>query len=270
MSNSKTIKHILEMKQDRRIEAVLFDLDDTLIDWANIEASREEFYQPRVKRLHDYLTGLGLDLPKVDKFQSIIDQAIFATWEEAKKTWSIRSYGDVLDQVLLGIGLDVDGLDTNEMLRIFGWDPWPGVVVFPDTISVLEELRDRGYELGLLTNSFLPMWMRDRELEFFNLLSFFEYRLTAADIGYVKPHPNIYYELLDRMEVSPDRAVFVGDRPKNDIAGANAVGLVSVLMDPPHLTRDLDGVVPDYVIPCLTDLLPILDELNRDNSAGAD
>ncbi len=70
------------------------------------------------------------------------------------------------------------------------------------------------------------------------------------------------------MKVSPDRAVFVGDRPKNDIAGANAVGLVSVLMDPPHLARDLNGVVPDYTIPCLTDLLPILDELNSTSSAG--
>lgn len=251
------------MNQDsRQIEAVLFDLDDTLIDWADLAVTREEYFGPRVERLHNYLSGLGYELPPASEFQSILDQAIFATWDDAKKSWIIESYGVIMSQVLQNMGFVVDGLDPDELLRVFGWDPWPGVVVFPDTISVLEELRDRGYKIGLLTNSFLPMWMRDRELEAFDLLSYFDARVTAADVGFVKPHPNIYYALLDMMQITPDRAVFVGDRPKNDIAGANAVGLISVLMDPPHLERELSGVVPDYTITCLSDLLPILENLD--------
>lgn len=251
------------MGDNRRIKAILFDLDDTLIDWADMTVSREEYFGPRVERLHDYLSGLGYELPPPREFQSILDQAIFATWDEAKKSWIIKSYGDLIAQVLLSMGCIIDDLDTDELLRIFGWDPWPGVVVFPDTIPVLEALQERGYMIGLLTNSFLPMWMRDKELEVYQLLPFFDARITAADVGYVKPHPNIYYALLDRMKMTPDQAVFVGDRPKNDIAGANAVGLISVLMDPPHLERELNGVIPNYTITCLSELLPILENLEQ-------
>jgi putative hydrolase of the HAD superfamily len=252
----------------RRIEAVLFDLDDTLIDWADVTVSRDEYYRPRVRRLRDFLMDKGYELPPASEFQSILDQAIFATWEEAKKTWIIKSYGAIFSQVLLNMGLIIEGLDIDELLRLFDWNAWPGVVNFPDTIPVLEELRWRGYKIGLLTNSILPMWMRDVELETFQLLTYFDARVTAADVGYVKPHPNIYYALLDMMKITPDRAVFVGDRPKNDIAGANAVGLISVLMDPPHLQRDLNGVIPDHTITALGELLPLLEELEQVGQPG--
>jgi putative hydrolase of the HAD superfamily len=249
----------------RRIEAVLFDLDDTLIDWAGVSVTYEEYFHPRVSRLHDLLTDKGYELPPTSEFQSILDQAISDTWEEAKKTWVIKSYGDILSQVLLNLGLIVEGIDIDELLRVFDCGAWPGVVNFPDTIPVLEELRTRGYKIGLLTNSFLPMWMRDVELETYQLLPYFDARVTAADVGYVKPHPNIYYALLDMMRITPDQAVFVGDRPKNDIAGANAVGLISVLMDPPHLQRELNGVIPDHTITMLGDLLPLLEELEQES-----
>jgi HAD superfamily hydrolase (TIGR01509 family) len=252
------------MKKDRRrIEAVLFDLDDTLIDWSNLSVTFDQFYSLRVHRLYVYLKGLGYQLPEESDFLDLQREAIIDTWEEAKANWTIKSFGTIICQLLESLGLDTSELEGDELLGIIGWAPWPGVNPFPDTIDVLEILRQRNYKIGLLTNSFLPMWMRDKELEAYNLLHYFDARLTAADIGFVKPHPDIYHALLDRLEVSPKQAVFVGDRPKNDIAGANAVGLHSVLMDPPHLDYELDGVVPDYTISSLSELLPILDKLEH-------
>jgi FMN phosphatase YigB (HAD superfamily) len=103
--------------------------------------------------------------------------------------------------------------------------------------------------------------MRDIELAEFNILHYFDARVTSGDIGYLKPHPQIYRRILEMLNVRPDQAVFVGDRPANDIAGANEVGLISVLMAPPHLERDLNGVVPDYTISTLSELLPLLEKL---------
>ncbi len=247
----------------RRIKAVIFDLDDTLIDWANLSTTFEEFYRPRAKKLYNFLVEAGHGLPTLEEFVLALNQAIIDTWDEAKRTWSIKSYGEILCNLLAGMDLDTSNLDRDSLLNVIGWDPWPGVVVFPDTISVLSELRERKYKIGLLTNSFLPMWMRDRELEAYKLLDYFDARLTAAEVGYVKPHPNIYHALLDMLGITAGQAVFVGDRPKNDIAGANAVGLISVLMDPPHVERDLEGHIPDYTISRLSELLPILDELEQ-------
>ena len=249
----------------RRIEAVIFDLDDTLIDWADATMTWQEFARPRTDKVHSYLTGRGHDLPQPDDFYEITDRALFEIWEEAKKTYQIQSISQMFQGVFEGLDLNVSQIDMDEVLRVYNWGPLPGVEPFPDTRPVLVELRRRGYKLGLLTNSFLPMWMRDVELDAYELMEVLDARGTAAEVGYVKPHPDIYHRMMDMLQTEPDRAVFVGDRPKNDIAGANGVGLISVLMDPPHLDRDLEGVQPDFTISCLTELLPILERLEAEN-----
>ncbi|UCG25779.1 MAG: HAD family hydrolase, partial [Chloroflexota bacterium] len=189
-----------------------------------------------------------------------------AMWTEAKKTWRITSYGRLLDQVFEELELQTDGLDADQVLRVFGWAPRPGVEPFPETLPVLHTLRRQGYRIGLLTNSFLPMWMRDEELRAYDLIDLFDERVSAADVGYLKPHPIVYHDLLNKLGIQPEKAVFVGDRPTNDIAGANKVGLTSVLISPPYLERDPSGVIPDYTISRLDQLLPLIDRLQDDSS----
>ena len=249
----------------RRIEAVLFDLDDTLISWAQPTVSREEFYLPRIEKVHTYLSDAGHVLPPCPEFWQIINEAIMAMWAEAKKTWRITSYGRLLDQIFEELGLHCDELETDQVLRVFDWAPRPGVELFPETLPVLHTLRRQGYRIGLLTNSFLPMWMRDEELRAYDLIDLFDARVSAADIGYLKPHPAIYRDLLSKLGIQPQNAIFVGDRPINDIAGANDVGLISVLICPPYLERDSSGVVPDYTINRLDQLLPLIDHLQRNS-----
>lgn len=248
------------------IEAIVFDLDDTLIDWAQPTVTREDFYQPRIAAIHSYITQSGHTLPPVDDFFQIVDEAITAAWTEAKVNWEIPSFGDVLCLVFVNLGLDVSRIDINEVLRVFDWQPRPGVILFPDTIAVLQELRQRGYKIGMVTNSFLPMWMRDTELQAYGLMEYLDVRISAADVGYLKPHPQIYQKLLDLLQTEAERTVFVGDRPGNDIVGANNIGLISVLMSPPHLDRDLKGVEPDYTISSLSELLSIVDDIEVERS----
>lgn len=244
-----------------RVQAVLFDLDDTLISWAQPAVSREDFYLPRIEKVHAYLSGAGYALPPCLEFWDYINTAIMSMWAEAKKSWRITSFDRLLDQVFEDLGLESDRLDVDQVLRVFGWAPRPGVELFPDTLPVLNTLRRQDYVMGLLTNSYLPMWMRDEELRAYGLLDYFDARVSAADVGYLKPHPAIYHNLLERLDLHPGQAVFVGDRPANDIAGANAVGLVSVLISPSYLERDLAGVVPDHTIERLEQLPALIERL---------
>jgi putative hydrolase of the HAD superfamily len=143
--------------------------------------------------------------------------------------------------------------------------PVPDVVLFADTIPVLKTLRARDYKIGLVTNSMMPMWMRDVELEAYEIIDYFDARITSGDTGYIKPHPSIYHKALELLDAAPCEAVFVGDRPEYDIVGANEAGLTSVLMAPPYLGRELNNVQPDHIISCLSELLPILDTLEKTN-----
>lgn len=246
----------------RQIEAVIFDLDDTLISWSEPAVSWDEFSLERANQVCRYLVEAGHNPPETAEFHKYFQKRMRQTWDDARQNWLIPSMGELMHQILLELDVAAEQLDMRQLLEHYNWGVYPGVVPFDDTHMVLEELKRRNYKIGLVTNSIFPMWMRDVELEAYELLHYFDARVTSGDVGVLKPHPEIYKRILGMLDVRPDQAVFVGDRPTNDIAGANEVGLVSILMAPPHLERELDGVVPDYTIQSLSELIPLLEELN--------
>ena len=245
----------------RRIDTVIFDLDDTLIDWSNQAVSWQDFAQPRTENVRRFLIESGYGMPPAQEFYTRIDVAISLLWNKAKETCLIQSIGDMLFDELVKMGHDVRSLDMRALLEKYDWQPFPGVQPFDDTHTVLQILQEKGYKIGLLTNSFLPMWMRDVELRAYNIIDFLDARLTAADVGYIKPHPKIYHHILGLLDSEAKSSLFVGDRPAHDIAGANEVGLTTVLITPPHVDIDLDGVIPDFTIKTLSELPAILANL---------
>lgn len=248
-------------RENRRIQAVIFDLDDTLIDWSQPELSWEEFTRPMTDNIHAHLTAAGHSLPERDEFYRCMREEVERVWDEAREEWKGAYFGSAISRTLRICEIDEAQVDLEEIMRVYDWGPMPGVELYEDALEVLATLRDRGYKLGLITNSFLPMWMRDVELRHYNLIDVFDARTTSGDAGYMKPHPAIYHQLLERLDVTPDRAVFVGDRPQNDIAGANEAGMISVLIDPPHLDRAVNEHVPDYTITKLSELVDVLERL---------
>ncbi len=251
------------MSGQRRIQAILFDMDDTLIDWSGLTADFQVLMRPHLDNVYTYLAEQEFSLPDPDAFCDQYTKTVIAHWSEAKKTWYAVSFGHVLQDFLQTLQLDVSQIDTHALMNAYNAQPIPEVVPFADTIPVLKELREKDYKLGLVTNSMMPMWMRDIELEAYDIIDYFDARITSGDTGYIKPHPFIYQEALRLLDVQPAAAVFVGDRPDYDIAGANEAGLTSVLMSPPYLDRELNNVQPDHIINCLSELLPILEALEE-------
>ena len=244
----------------RRVEAIVFDLDDTLIDWSAQALTYGEISRPHVNNVHRYLTAENHTLPDANTFFDQYRSTVRSNWEAAKGVWTGVSFYNSLNNLFQALELDVARIDFEAVARAYDWRPTAGVRPFADTIEVLNTLQQT-YKIGLITNSMLPMWMRDVELEAYGLIDYFDARITSGDAGYLKPHTAVFHHMLDKLEVSPNRAIFVGDSPEHDIDGANATGMISVLMDPPHLNRELNGTQPDYTINCLQELLDILERL---------
>lgn len=245
------------------VQAVLFDLDDTLIDWSGQEGSYFSVMSPHLDKVIRHLETDGHVLGDRDAFKRLFGEIVIRHWSTAKATLNAVDMRLVLQETCEAVDLDSGRIDLTSLLRAYDAGPAPGVVLYPDTLAVLDELQARRYKLGLITNSMMPMWMRDAELRAFGLLDYFDVRLSSGDAGYIKPHPQIYHAALAEIDVPPQAAVFVGDRPGNDIAGANAAGLISVLLTPPHLNYELNGVAPDHIIESLSDLLPIMNVLEQ-------
>ncbi|GGM08766.1 HAD family hydrolase [Nakamurella endophytica] len=97
-----------------------------------------------------------------------------------------------------------------------GWN-----VVHPDVWRLVEDLRDAGVRLAVLSNAPASM---GRIVESSDWSTAFEYLLFSGDLGIIKPDPAIFAELLRRLGAQPSRVAFVDDRPDN-IEGARTAGI---------------------------------------------
>ena len=137
-------------------------------------------------------------------------------------------------------------------------DAWEVTVTHdPAAVPVLTALRERGLRTGLLSNTHWPRELHERWLGEAGLLELLDARVYTSDLAHLKPHPEAFHALLDAVGVAPERAVFVGDRLRDDIAGAQGVGMRTV-----HLVgRPVEGwdVVPDAELATLDGLVELVD-----------
>src|SRR5690606_7767369 len=95
----------------------------------------------------------------------------------------------------------------------------------PGTLTALRQLRAGGYRLGIVSNTFVPGHVLDRPLRQARVLPFFPVRVYSCDVGYRKPHPQIFDAALQRIGVAADEALFVGDLLDADVRGARRAGM---------------------------------------------
>lgn len=252
-------------RNDKKIDAVIFDMDDTLIDWRNQTKHWLEIHEPKVGRAYHYLQTAGHEVPVSQaEFFQMFSHHSENSWRSAKDNgWRSPNFLDVMRSALLQAGMVADEVDMTALLKAYDWGVVEGVTIFPDTIPVLKELKQRGYKVGLVTNAYFPMWMRQPELDYFAFGEYLDEAITSGETGWLKPHPAVFWRMLGLLKTMPERAVFVGDSPQHDIAGANDVGMHSVFHFPAGLERHLDDIRPDHTVERMTELLPILDELEK-------
>ncbi len=71
---------------------------------------------------------------------------------------------------------------------------------------------------------------------------YFERIFDSAVVGIEKPDPDIFRLVLDALTLSPEDAIYVGDRVAVDVLGANRAGIPAVHLDPAGLYNDWPGV----------------------------
>ena len=119
------------------------------------------------------------------------------------------------------------------------WRPTPGAV------ETLHTLKTSGLKIALVSNFDGRLHRIVAEL---GLRPFFDAVIVSSEAGWAKPSPRIYAAALAALGVEPGEALMVGDRPREDAAGATAAGLQALLYDPrgrapgPRSIRDLRRV----------------------------
>ena len=100
--------------------------------------------------------------------------------------------------------------------------------IFPDLIQCINDLRDMGLILGLISN----INMSGKKIaEKLGLSSYFNYVFTSEDLGCEKPNKMIFEKSLDIAKLSPSEVVFIGDQVESDILGAKNANILPILLD---------------------------------------
>jgi len=99
--------------------------------------------------------------------------------------------------------------------------------LIPGTKEMLSILRNI-YRLGLLTNFTHGPAAREI-IDKLGLNLFFDVVLISGELGFRKPHPLVFHQLIEHLGVEKDQILYVGDDPEPDITGAQKAGLQPVL-----------------------------------------
>jgi HAD superfamily hydrolase (TIGR01662 family) len=160
------------------------------------------------------------------------------------------------ERAFAGIGLHLDAgvLDRCGVLVQEAW--WAGVRLYPDAIAALRVLRAGRLRLGLCSNaSYRPASMHE-QLRHVGLDTLLDAAVFSGEVGWRKPSRHIFEAALRALGTRAPETVFVGDRIREDVAGAAAAGMRTVL-----IARDGSasqgvpaGERPHAVIESLTEL----------------
>ncbi|SBS79128.1 HAD-superfamily hydrolase subfamily IA variant 3 [uncultured Mycobacterium sp.] len=109
-----------------------------------------------------------------------------------------------------------------------------GQQVRPEMVELIGELVSNGVKVGLLTNNAKEAraWWASGVLP----LEFFTAVVDSSDVGVRKPDPRIFVITADRLGCPPERVMFFDDTPEN-VAGAQAVGMIAELFTDPESCR---------------------------------
>lgn len=150
------------------------------------------------------------------------------------------------------------GLEGNEeAIRYFGLHktPWHSEdeSPFPYTFDTLQDLKGKGYALGIIANQINGTTDR---LSQWKLRDFFSIIASSDIVGSAKPNKAIFEYALTTASCKPENALMVGDRMDNDILPAKQIGMQTawVVGNYIHEIPKAIKTYADFMIPTIADL----------------
>ena len=228
------------------INAVIFDMYDTLAQ------NEQHFWQATFEAI---VREQGLDTTA---------DRLWAEWRVVEKEFRLsrikpgvafksyyQAWWESFDHAfnVLGLEGDVDAA-TRRSVQDISQRP-----AFPETLEALGLIQPR-WQTAVLSNaddSFLVPNVARLGVQFAAVVSSEETRCY-------KPQPELFREGLLRLGVSPQEAVYVGDRQFEDVTGANQVGMRTVWVNRLAAPLDPSLPAPDHQVSSLLELLGLLED----------
>ncbi|MEI2666532.1 HAD family hydrolase [Rossellomorea sp. LJF3] len=220
----------------REYKAMLFDLDDTLLD-------RNQ---------------------AVDNIFHIMLEKCYGNVEDTLKAEMLRKFKEYDNR---GYGVS----DKTAVFQSF-FDEFPPLYRLPEpqefwnqqfpqcfsisehTANLLKAIQEN-MKIAIITNG--TIHRQKAKILNTGLHKYFDVILISEEVGLEKPDPRIFQLALNKLQVQPEDALFVGDNLEKDVKGPQGVGLKGIWFNPGGMENDSD-IKPDEEIQSLDELLHYL------------
>lgn len=193
-----------------KIRAIIFDLDNTLIDFM-------KFKKACINAAVDRMISKGLKISK-EEAKKIIYEIYDQYGYEYQKIFQpfLKQVKGKVDWKLLAAAVSAYRKEKIKHMK-----PYPNVV------PTLKALKNKGIKLTILSDA--PRFQAYMRLADLDLLDYFDPIITLDDTGVKKPHAAPFKAMLKALKLKPEQVLMVGDVPQRDILGAKKAGMKTCL-----------------------------------------
>ena len=224
------------------IKAVIFDLDNTLLDFMKMK-------DYAVKAAIAGMIEAGLDIDPDDSYKTIIGIYEEEGWENQQvfNDFLNKTIGEVNNKYLAA------GIVAYRRARE------ANLLLYPNVNHTLVELMKRGVKIAVVSDApSREAWMR---IYYLNLHHHFDVVLTFDDTNVRKPSPIPFEMALSQLNIDPEEALMVGDWPERDVVGANKLGIRTIFARYGDAFGTVDSGA-DWDINDVYEIVGIVNELN--------
>ena len=193
-----------------KFAAVLFDLDNTLLD-------RDRTFR---RFCETFVASFFSGLP-ADRKRTIIEQIVIADRD------GYRNKEDMFAELRDALPWSRKP-EIAELMEYYRKHYVHSSTLMDSAVELLDRCRGRGLKLGMITNG--SNAIQYGKIDKLGLRRHFDYIVVSEEAGVRKPDRRIFEMALSELNVRAEEAVFVGDHPVNDIQGAADVGMQTVWM----------------------------------------
>lgn len=219
------------------IDTILFDLDGTLL-----KMNEKQFIQSYFSRIQTLFEQLEMNVPLLMQgflqgVTAMINNNGLKTNEEVY--WDTFTEFTAIDRAILEPHLQTFYETTfNEVIE--------ATDTYDNLQNLLDHLIDKGYTLLLTTNPMFPRIATMSRIRWANLKAeSFKEITTFENYHYCKPNPNYYREVLEKMGITPEQCLMVGNDAQEDLI-VHKLGMTTYLVTDHLIDRENNNYKTDY------------------------
>lgn len=246
MSGKITSEHSKNRKEVKTmVKVVFFDWGSTLVaGFKEIDAKIEEVLRPYELKWDE----------------------VFSIW---RNFYFLRSLGRIkTDQEMFDQLRKVLNLSDNSPLETIRDLQIDSHIITSETIEIIRRIKQQ-YKVGIISNNVYD-WVI-QVLEAYQIRDLFDAITVSSEVGARKPDARIFQAALKSVSAKAEEAVFVSDELAEDLVGSKGLGMISVWLKNPHIKSEWkqrevaeeEIFKPDATISRLEDLIPFLEEVNK-------